>query len=1096
MRSRPLVSRPWNSKKLSPLFCLLTAVLFGISERSFVDGRSTFAAPNFPSGWGVRGGWFAPTPAPSSPQPKKAKKAKKHRKATKRSSSIASDAVAVGSDDDGSKNNERVKLGTSSPSKTKVTKKMKTTKRTSAERPGAAFATSESRNRKTIHAKKTKKKSKPRETTSRLPVTQARNQDVSKELPKFSKEHQEVHSKKAQITEADPNLEKSSKKKAKKKKSIQEQVEDKGGDTEMTIATSSKQIKSNKKPKRKAKSRTITAGTSITDEEEAVRVKSKKRKSEAKRLSSSYEEISSIPVGVKSSKRKPKTKKKNRDAPEEAQMYTRTPVDDPILSSERVEETVEEADTITHVTRESRDEMDETTNNRVEVLVEENTGSGRTPTRNEDSKQADGGGEEEGEEADKASEKSLGLDEAEVAAGKIVEKEARVTEPSEDRQNIINVGGTGSDGIVQEFRAIDQTDEMKNIADDEIVLDKGESDIDNGSGSFQTSEKTATQESEKQAEPPDNENDTDLDISLISDDAEGDRVEEGELFVDESTKQPEQHTAEEVGNTAESESTPTELPAEGPQHALESKVEESVDAAELSSEVSETTDESMDEYKPSLLDHHTRGADEATEDEAYVESVHIEKRADHEEKSDEDPYLEKDTMVFIRKVLKEDVTSWVRESDEEHIDFDSETTDNASNGTDPVSGTRGGFQEPSGDGTNTSLQSAHAMTIDPKTTHDDDEGKADEGQGGDDKLDDQTPRKQSEDAEETEEEVKVGTNTSLQSVNAMTIDPKTTHDDDEGKADEGQGGDDKLDDQTPRKQFEGVEETEEEVNVGISVEGEVVEGDDLTSPDSAIKALGSEQAGANEVEVAASVISGEETKARSLDRLTLESSEDLDTDAVVSVVTWNLAEESPSETDASFIRHFRKCGIAHGTGSDLVLISGQECENIKPRRSEGRRSREYRRLMIKMLGKQYVPIALHLLGGIQFGLFAKRSFLKEIEHVSVADVTCGIGNVFHNKGAIAAFVRLKARNPSSNENGGNSLSKSLRMVFVTSHMAAHVKNSDARDSDFWRISSELEAQAPEGFLPRKSSISAVAGSESFLFDSVDRAFFCGDLNYR
>ena len=239
----------------------------------------------------------------------------------------------------------------------------------------------------------------------------------------------------------------------------------------------------------------------------------------------------------------------------------------------------------------------------------------------------------------------------------------------------------------------------------------------------------------------------------------------------------------------------------------------------------------------------------------------------------------------------------------------------------------------------------------------------------------------------------------------------------------------------------------------------------------------------------------EETKeaVKIMDRESLEKMQDQDSDAVVSVVTWNLAEDSPSEEDAAFLRKFRKNGISPDEGSDLVLISGQECENIKPRRSEGRRSREYRRLMIKMLGKDYVPLALHLLGGIQFGLFAKRSFLKDIEGVSVADVTCGIGNVFHNKGAIAAFVKVKARNESESEKD-KKRSKSLRMVFVTAHLAAHVKNVEARDSDFWRISSELEAQAPEGFLPRKPTNNESSGS--FLFDSVDRVFFCGDLNYR
>jgi len=153
-------------------------------------------------------------------------------------------------------------------------------------------------------------------------------------------------------------------------------------------------------------------------------------------------------------------------------------------------------------------------------------------------------------------------------------------------------------------------------------------------------------------------------------------------------------------------------------------------------------------------------------------------------------------------------------------------------------------------------------------------------------------------------------------------------------------------------------------------------------------------------------------------------------------------------------------------------------------------------LMIKMLGKEYVPLALHLLGGIQFGLFVKRSFLKNIEDVSVADVTCGIGNVFHNKGAIAAFVKVKARNEVGKREDVKR-SKTIQMIFVSAHLAAHVKNVQARDSDFWRISSELEAQAPEGFIPRRATENESTNpTGSVLFDFADRVFFCGDLNYR
>ena len=241
------------------------------------------------------------------------------------------------------------------------------------------------------------------------------------------------------------------------------------------------------------------------------------------------------------------------------------------------------------------------------------------------------------------------------------------------------------------------------------------------------------------------------------------------------------------------------------------------------------------------------------------------------------------------------------------------------------------------------------------------------------------------------------------------------------------------------------------------------------------------------------------------DTQSLSLCEDDESDLTVSVVTWNLAELSVIENETTFLKKFRKtrrCAQGSEDGSDIVLISGQECENIKPRRSEGHRSREYRRLMIKMLGKKYVPLAIHSLGGIQFGLFCKRSILSDVEFCSIADVTCGIGNVFHNKGAVAAFLKLKARERAS-DSGGPKRAKSVTMLFVTAHMAAHVNNVEARNMDYWRIASELEAQAPPQFLlpknqdsPPKNGQVKEEGSGSYLMESVDRVFFCGDLNYR
>ena len=72
------------------------------------------------------------------------------------------------------------------------------------------------------------------------------------------------------------------------------------------------------------------------------------------------------------------------------------------------------------------------------------------------------------------------------------------------------------------------------------------------------------------------------------------------------------------------------------------------------------------------------------------------------------------------------------------------------------------------------------------------------------------------------------------------------------------------------------------------------------------------------------------------------------------------------------------------------------------------------------------------------------------------------------------------------------------MLFVTSHLAAHVKNVDARNDDFKRIVSELEAQAPPRFLrPRRNPDGSPAECDgTHLLSSMDHIFFSGDLNYR
>jgi hypothetical protein len=65
-------------------------------------------------------------------------------------------------------------------------------------------------------------------------------------------------------------------------------------------------------------------------------------------------------------------------------------------------------------------------------------------------------------------------------------------------------------------------------------------------------------------------------------------------------------------------------------------------------------------------------------------------------------------------------------------------------------------------------------------------------------------------------------------------------------------------------------------------------------------------------------------------------------------VSWNLAELPPK--NIIFLNDFKQ--------SDVVMLGTQECENIKPRRVEGRRSKRLRKLQKEQLGKSFAFIVI------------------------------------------------------------------------------------------------------------------------------------------
>jgi hypothetical protein len=134
----------------------------------------------------------------------------------------------------------------------------------------------------------------------------------------------------------------------------------------------------------------------------------------------------------------------------------------------------------------------------------------------------------------------------------------------------------------------------------------------------------------------------------------------------------------------------------------------------------------------------------------------------------------------------------------------------------------------------------------------------------------------------------------------------------------------------------------------------------------------------------------------------------------IGILSWNLAEKSPSAEDCSFLSELKDC--------DLVALGIQECEDLRPRRHEGRRSKKWQNIHRKIFGKRYECLAAHKFGGLQLVLYANKHAAKLVSGVQTIEVACGIGNVLNNKGAISVLLRMQ---------GGKTL------TFVNAHMAAH-----------------------------------------------------------
>jgi len=133
----------------------------------------------------------------------------------------------------------------------------------------------------------------------------------------------------------------------------------------------------------------------------------------------------------------------------------------------------------------------------------------------------------------------------------------------------------------------------------------------------------------------------------------------------------------------------------------------------------------------------------------------------------------------------------------------------------------------------------------------------------------------------------------------------------------------------------------------------------------------------------------------------------------VGVMSWNLAEKCTNLEDCKFLREFYDC--------DIIVLGIQECEDIRPRRNEGHRSRKWREIYKTLLGKKYKYIASHKLGGMQLTVLGNKRGREIVDGIQIIDVACGVGNVLSNKGGICILLHTKGKT----------------LALVNAHLAAH-----------------------------------------------------------
>ena len=112
----------------------------------------------------------------------------------------------------------------------------------------------------------------------------------------------------------------------------------------------------------------------------------------------------------------------------------------------------------------------------------------------------------------------------------------------------------------------------------------------------------------------------------------------------------------------------------------------------------------------------------------------------------------------------------------------------------------------------------------------------------------------------------------------------------------------------------------------------------------------------------------------------------------------------------------------------------------------------------------FKEVKTHSLGEMRLIVMAKERHIPRITHVETSHAACGIGHLLANKGGI--IIKLAYQRHT--------------LAFVASHLAAHLKDWERRNSDFVEIVTEA----------------SVGNPHLNVLNEFDYVFWMGDLNYR